>query len=93
MGGPASGVPRPSSGAGRTELHYAPPTQRIEPKCTPLLDLDAGFEGNFRPTMVTDGMGVITDDIAQIAEKAFAGKLSACATLIHSKNLRYYSKF
>ncbi len=53
------------------------PPRRIEPKCTPLHDLDAGFEGNFRPTMVTDGMGVITDDIAQIAEKAFAGKLSA----------------
>ena len=43
--------------------------------------------------MVTDGMGVITDDIAQISEKAFAGKLSACATLTHSKNLIYYSKF
>ncbi len=78
MGGPASGVPRPSSGAGRTELHYDPP-RRIEPKCTPLHDLDAGFEGNFRPTMVTDGMGVITDDIAPIAENAFAVKLSACA--------------
>ena len=89
MGGPAPVVPRPSSGAGRKELHYDPP-QRLEPKCTPLLDLDAGLEGNFRPTTVTDGMGVDTDDIASIAENAFAGKLSSCAAPTRSTKLRYH---
>ena len=62
------------------------------PQYTRLRDRGAGFEGNLRPTTITDGMGVITDDIAPDVENAFAGKLSACAALTHSTILMYYSK-
>ncbi len=47
-----------------------PDTMCDIPQYTRLRDRDAGFEGNLRPSTMTDGMGVITDDIAPDVENA-----------------------
>lgn len=48
----------------RTGQTYFGPTESLDPQYTPAIRVAACYEENFRPTMVTDGAGGLSEDLA-----------------------------
>jgi radical SAM superfamily enzyme YgiQ (UPF0313 family) len=49
----------------RPRQTYLAGTEALDPQYTPMIRVDAAFEGHFRPTMVTDESGALSDDLAE----------------------------
>jgi hypothetical protein len=56
----ASGRARPRDVAGRT---FVTTTEALDPQYTPVMRVDARYEGHFRPTMLTDADGHIVESL------------------------------